>query len=71
MFTKKKLGKHHKDSVTSINFIYEDDSKGPLQKLVTASMDGFIKTIDFKENIVKKAFFVSQSGINSATSLSS
>ncbi|CDW73591.1 protein fan [Stylonychia lemnae] len=61
--------KVHKDVITSMHLINDDESNN--QKLVTTSMDGFIKMIDVRDGQTKKAFFVCQSGINTATSLSS
>ena len=65
-----KIEKVHKDEIKSITSVYEEET-GKCQKLVTASMDGFIKMVDSVEGSVKKAFFVCQSGINDATSLNS
>ena len=68
--SRQQLDKVHKDAVTSVILIYDEDTK--LQKAVTTSLDGFIKMIDIKEGgSVKKAFFVCQSGINAATPLNS
>lgn len=52
-----------------MNLMYDDEAK--VHKLVTTSMDGFIKMLDPKDASVKKAFFVCQSGINCSTPLSS
>jgi hypothetical protein len=51
-----KVERVHKDAITSVNLIY--DEEGKVQKLVTTSMDGFIKMLDPKDASVKKAFFV-------------
>lgn len=59
----------HKDSVTSVHVIRDEESNH--QKIVTTSMDGFIKMIDSRDGQTKKAFFVCQSGINASTPLSS
>lgn len=42
-----------------------------MQKIVTASLDGFIRMLDAKDGSIKKAFFVCHSGLNSSTTLSS
>lgn len=52
-----KLDKIHKDTVSSVNIMYEDDFR--VQKIVSTSMDGFIKLMDTRDNQIKKAFFVS------------
>lgn len=52
----RKIEKIHKDEITSIQTIY--DTENDHQKLVTTSMDGFIKMIDLEEETIKKAFFV-------------
>jgi len=52
-----------------VNLLYDEESKQ--QKIVTTSLDGFIKMLDAKDGSVKKAFFVCQSGINCSTTLSS
>lgn len=59
----------HKDAVTSILIIHDEENK--VQKIVTTSIDGFIKMLDSKDGSIKKAFFVCQSGINCSTALSS
>lgn len=64
-----KVERVHKDAITSVNLMYDDEAK--VHKLVTTSMDGFIKMLDPKDASVKKAFFVCQSGINCSTPLSS
>jgi len=51
-----KVERVHKDAITSVNLIYDEENK--VQKLVTTSMDGFIKMLDPKDASVKKAFFV-------------
>ena len=51
-----KVERVHKDAITSVNLMYDDESK--VNKLVTTSMDGFIKMLDPKDASVKKAFFV-------------
>ena len=53
---RKKIEKIHKDAITSVNIMYEDGYN--LQKIVTTSMDGFIKMTDTRDMQVKKAFFV-------------
>ncbi len=50
------LDKIHKDEITSVHLMYEEDYR--VQKIVTTSMDGFIKMIDTRDRQVKKAFFV-------------
>jgi hypothetical protein len=47
------------------------DEEAKMQKIITTSLDGFIKMIDSRDGLTKKGFFVNQSGINSATPLSS
>ena len=64
------LERVHKDCVTSVHVV-SDEEQGAAQRVVTTSMDGFIKMHDTREGATKKAFFISQSGINSATPLSS
>ena len=59
----------HKDSITSIHIVVDEEAK--MQKIITTSLDGFIKMIDSRDGLTKKGFFVNQSGINSATPLSS
>jgi hypothetical protein len=59
----------HKDSITSIHIVLDEEAK--MQKIITTSLDGFIKMIDSRDGLTKKGFFVNQSGINSATPLSS
>jgi hypothetical protein len=50
------LDKVHKDAITSVTLVYEEETK--LQRAVTTSLDGFIKMIDVKDGAIKKAFFV-------------
>jgi len=64
-----RIDKVHKDAISSLNLVYDEETK--LQRVVTTSLDGFIKMIDVKDATVKKAFFVCQSGITCATTLSS
>eukprot|EP00347_Sterkiella_histriomuscorum_P003989 403362173 len=68
-FQNKIVEKVHKDAITSLHLIYEEETQS--QKIVTTSMDGFIKMIDARDGQTKKAFFVCQSGINTSTALSS
>jgi hypothetical protein len=63
------IEKVHKDCITSIHVIRDEEQH--YEKIVTTSMDGFIKLIDSRDAQVKKAFFVCQSGINTSTPLSS
>jgi hypothetical protein len=51
-----KLEKIHKDAVTSVHLIYDEEAR--IQKIVTTSLDGFIKMLDPKDGSTKKAFFV-------------
>lgn len=64
-----RIDKVHKDAISSLNLVYDEETK--LQRVVTTSLDGFIKMIDVKDAAIKKAFFVCQSGITCATTLSS
>ena len=65
------LERVHKEAVTSVHVIADLTSSDGAQKVISTSMDGFIKMLDARDGTVKKAFFVCQSGINSSTSLSS
>jgi hypothetical protein len=42
-----KLERIHKDAVTSVHLVYDEETK--VQKVVTTSMDGFIKMLDPKD----------------------
>jgi len=64
-----RMEKVHKDCITSAHVISDEETN--LQRVVTTSMDGFIKMHDAREGQTKKAFFISQSGINCSTPLSS
>lgn len=50
------VDKVHKDAISSLSLVYDEETK--LQRVVTTSLDGFIKMIDVKDAVVKKAFFV-------------
>jgi hypothetical protein len=54
---KQSFEKVHKDSITSIHIVVDEEAK--MQKIISTSLDGFIKMIDSRDGQIKKAFFVS------------
>ena len=52
----KKIEKAHKDEIRCVHVI--KDNSSDIQKIMTASMDGFIKMHDIGDGSTKKSFFV-------------
>ena len=51
-----RLEKLHKDAITYIHIIHDAETK--VQRIVTTSLDGFIKMLDARDGQIKKGFFV-------------
>jgi WD40 repeat protein len=57
-----------RDKLTSITVV--ENTQDGTERAVTTSMDGFVKSVELPDSTSKKSYFVCESGINAAVSLS-